>query len=118
MAPFTQLIVWKTAMALAKEIYAITKMFPKEELYGLTSQLRRACTSILANLAEGCGRFTYADKAHKFVIARGECAEVEALLLFAIEIDLVKIDRCRNAFALIESTGRMLSGLINSSRSH
>lgn len=103
-------------MALAKEIYRLTKDFPREELYGLTSQLRRAGTSILANVAEGCGRYTFADKAHKFVIARGECAEVEAFLLFAIEIGMLKNENAQLAKALLDQTGRMLSGLINRSQ--
>lgn len=73
---FTQLDAWKKAMDLAVKIHEITKIFPKEEIYGVTSQMRRAALSIAANIAEGFGRYTYPDKMHKYVQARGELIEV------------------------------------------
>ncbi|MBI3332245.1 four helix bundle protein [Candidatus Peregrinibacteria bacterium] len=69
---FTQLDAWKKAMDLAVKIHEVTKSFPKEEIYGVTKQMRRASLSLAANFAEGFGRYTYPDKMHKYVQARGE----------------------------------------------
>lgn len=99
-------------MELAKEIYEVKKNFPKEERYEMTKQLRKASTSILANLAEGCGKYTYADKAHKFVIARGECSEVTAFVLFCIEVGFLDRASAQKALTLTTDVGKMLSGLI------
>lgn len=68
---FYQLDVWRKAMDLAVIIYEITKEFPREEMYGVTSQLRRSSVSVAANIAEGFGRQTYPDKKHKYIQARG-----------------------------------------------
>ena len=73
---FTQLDAWKKAMDLAEKIHRLSKDFPKEEVYGVTSQMRRAGISIAANIAEGFGRYTYPDKMHKYVQARGELVEL------------------------------------------
>ncbi len=101
-----------------KAVYNLTQDFPKEERYELTCQLRKAVTSILANLAEGTARFSYADKAHKFVIARGESAEVEAFLLISIELGYcTNIQACK-AFDLNTEVMCMLSGLIASCKNH
>jgi four helix bundle protein len=86
MKSYKDLEVWQVAMDLVEEIYKLTSAFPKEEQYGLTSQVRRASTSIVANIAEGFGRFTFPDKAHTYTIVRGECTEVEAYLLVAIRV--------------------------------
>jgi four helix bundle protein len=114
MQSFTDLEVWQTGLLLIKEIYRLTKKFPKEEQYAMTSQLRRSSTSILANIAEGFGRFTYADKAHKYTIARGECTEVEAFLYISSSVDFVTIADCAYAVDLTRQVGRMTSGLIRS----
>ncbi len=70
---FRDLIVWQKSKALAKKIYALTKDFPKEEVFGLTSQIRRAAASIPANIAEGKGRGTQKDFCHFLVQARARC---------------------------------------------
>ncbi len=111
MKSFTELQAWKVGIKLVKEIYTITKSFPKDELFGLTSQIRRASTSILANLAEGFSRHTDADKAHKYTISRGECSEVKALLLIAIELGFISDNQGLHMLSLCEETGRLLSGL-------
>ena len=107
---------WQTAMDLIVEVYKITKKFPKEEMYGLTSQLRRAAVSIAANIAEGFGRFTYADKANKYVIARGECGEVHTLLQVALRTGMTQQETLRQSFSLVEMTGKLLSVLIQASK--
>jgi four helix bundle protein len=71
MRDFRQLEVWKESHLLTLEIYKVTKVFPKEELFGLTSQLRRACVSLASNIAEGCGWGTGKDYAHFLQIALG-----------------------------------------------
>ncbi|MBU0457977.1 four helix bundle protein [Patescibacteria group bacterium] len=114
MKTFEDLEAWKVAMNLVEEIYAITKEFPKSELYGLTSQLRRASTSITGNIAEGFGRYTYPDKANKFVISRGECSEIRSHLIASILVKITTFERCKKAFELADRTGRLLSGLIKS----
>ncbi|OGJ56457.1 hypothetical protein A3D88_03715 [Candidatus Peribacteria bacterium RIFCSPHIGHO2_02_FULL_52_16] len=116
MKSFEDLDAWKVAMDLVEEIYAITRTFPKEEVFGLTSQVRRASTSIVANIAEGFCRHTYADKANRYVIARGESGEVKTYLLVALRLKIVPSDQLKRAFELVERTGKLLSGLIKSTR--
>lgn len=116
MTSFTDLRVWQEGMDLVEEIYLLTKTFPREEIFGLTSQLRRASTSIIANVAEGYGRYTYPDKVHKYTIARGESAEVETFLHVAIRIGLQKKEAIEPLIEKTQFVGKMLSGLIESSR--
>ncbi len=113
---FTDLEVWKVGITLLKEVYAITKKLPKEEMFGLTSQLRRSTASILANIAEGCGRYTYADKANKFTIARGECYETKAFLCMITELNLVSRKDIASALEIVDKEMKLLSGLITVSR--
>src|SRR6266576_2280578 len=82
--------IWQKAHQLTLTIYQITATFPREELYGLTSQLRRACSSIPANLAEGCGRNGDAEFARFCCIAMGSASELEYHLLLARDLKLVK----------------------------
>lgn len=83
MKDFKKLIVWKKAHEMTLNIYRTTKSFPKDEVYGLTSQLRRAASSIPANIAEGCGRNSDAELARFLQIAAGSASEVEYHLLLA-----------------------------------
>lgn len=114
MKKFTDLDAWKVGLELVKEVYALTRVFPKDELFGLTSQLRRCTTSILANLAEGFGRYTYADKANKFTIARGECNEAEAYMYIIVALKFVPESSVQRILELIEREQKLLSGLITS----
>jgi four helix bundle protein len=113
MKSFVDLKAWIVGLELVKEVYLLTKDFPREEQFGLTSQLRRATTSILANLAEGFSRRSAADKAYKYTIARGECTETYAFLLMSIAIGLLSNERAKHALSLVQETGRLLSGLIH-----
>lgn len=88
MKTYEDLHAYQVSMDLIEEIYILTSTFPKEELYGITSQLKRSSTSIAANIAEGFGRFTYADKAHKYTISRGESLEVVVFLKIAIRVGI------------------------------
>jgi len=113
MKSFTELQAWKTGMELMKDIHLLTKTFPAEEKFGITQQMRRASTSILANLAEGFSRRTAADKAHKYTIARGECSELLAFLYMSMELGYIPKEKEATALALTERTGKLLSGLIH-----
>jgi four helix bundle protein len=83
---FEDLIVWQKAHQFVLEVYKLTKDFPKEELYGLTSQLRRAAVSIAANIAEGYKKRTKPDKTRFFNIAEGSLEECRYYLILATEL--------------------------------
>src|SRR3989344_3177879 len=100
MQSFTDLEAWNVGMKLTKEVYQLSKNFPGEERFGLTSQLRRASVGILANLAEGFSRAGSADKAYKYTIARGECSETRALLLLAINLEFLNNAKAQHAIDL------------------
>jgi four helix bundle protein len=86
---YRNLEVWQRSHRLALAIYTATKSFPKEELFGITSQLRRAGTSIPANLAEGCGRDSDAELKRFVYIAHGSASETEYFLLLAADLRLL-----------------------------
>jgi len=118
MESFENLIAWQSGMKLVKTVYTLTKQLPKEECYGLSSQLRRASTSILANLAEGYARKTPPDKASRYVIARGKCSETHALILICTELDYFSKDETRECIDLLHTTGKLLTGLIKAHSSN
>ena len=89
MKDFRDLKVWAKAHELALTVYRATSGFPKEELYGLTSQIRRASVSVPTNIAEGCGRGSDADFARFLQIAMGSASEVEYLLLLAHDLKFI-----------------------------
>jgi four helix bundle protein len=87
---FEQLTVWQEAQNWAVAVYRVTKNFPKEEQYGLTSQLRRAVSSISANIAEGFGRKSPKDKLHFYTMAYGSALEVKNFLYLAEKLGYLK----------------------------
>jgi len=82
---YTDLEVWQKCRALTSSIYSLTKPFPKEELFGLTNQMRRSAVSILSNIAEGCGRNHTKDSLQFFYIARGSLYELESQLYISFD---------------------------------
>src|SRR3990167_6379197 len=116
MDSYTQLDAWAVGLDLVGEVYELTKDFPREEMYGLTSQMRRASTGVLLNIAEGFGRYTYADKANKYTIARGECNEVEACLFIGIKLKYFRDEDAKKSFELVIREKKLLSGLITASK--
>ncbi len=86
MQNYKKLIVWEESHKLVLKLYQITKVFPKDEKFGLTSQLRRSSVSIPANLAEGCGRYSKNDTAHFFQITLGSLHESEYYLLLSKDL--------------------------------
>lgn len=89
MQDFRKLVVWEKSYKLALDTYLLTRSFPKEELYGLVSQMRRASISVPANIAEGCGRFTGSELARFLDIAMGSISELDCYLLFARDLNYV-----------------------------
>lgn len=112
MKDFRQLKVWEKAHQLTLEIYRATASFPREEAYGLTSQIRRASASICANLAEGCGRNGDAELARFCSIARGSASELEYHLLLARDLHLLQISNHEKLAAETTEIKRMLTALI------
>jgi four helix bundle protein len=90
MQDFRKLLVWQKAHQLTLNIYRITRTYPSEELYGLTSQTRRAAASIPTNIAEGCGRNGGADLARFLHIAAGSASELDYHLILARDLDFIK----------------------------
>lgn len=117
MRNFRDLKVWSKGHALTLEVYRTTSAFPREEVYGLTSQMRRAASSIPANIAEGCGKDSNADFKRHLQIARGSASELEYHLLLAHDLQLLlAVDHDRLSAGAIE-VRRMLSGLIDTATS-
>ena len=109
---FKELKVWAKAHCLTLEVYGVTKCFPREELYGLTSQLRRSAISMGANIAEGCGRRSDGEFAHFLQIARGSASELEYELLLARDLGFLggcQHDRLEQSVMEVE---RMLTALV------
>lgn len=113
---FTDLNAWKEAHALYVAIHSATKLFPKDELFGLTSQIRRASLSVSSNIAEGFGRFSDADKVHFYVMARGSLFESQNQLIAAKDIGILGEKKFTDLYKQSEITGQILTGLINSTR--
>ena len=107
--PHYKLEAWKEAMALVSAIYRITQGFPKEELYGLSSQLRRSAVSIPSNLAEGAARQGSKEFAYFLNIAMGSISELETQLLIAIDLGYLPKDA--PVFGLLEQSSRLITGL-------
>lgn len=112
MKDFHELKVWQKAHQLTLAVYQITATFPREELYGLTSQLRRCSASIPANLAEGCGRNGDAEFARFCWIAMGSASELEYHLLLAKDLKLIKPKDHAELSPRATEVKRMLTALL------
>jgi four helix bundle protein len=112
MQDFRKLDTWKKSHELTLALYRLTKQFPEDERFGLTSQMRRASTSIGANLAEGCGRGTDADFARHVQIAMGSACEVEYQLLLARDLAYLSDESHMRLQEEIASVKRMLTSLL------
>ena len=108
---YRDLEVWQKAMEVAKAIYLLTQGFPQAELYGMTSQLRRAATSIPANIAEGWGRRYTAEFIQFLRQANGSRTEVETLLLLSIEINLCTREEASQLLEVLHVIGKQLNNL-------
>ena len=111
MRGYRDLETWQNAMELVKGVYVATRHFPKDELYGLTSQLRRAAVSIPSNIAEGCGRKSRNELRHFLGQARGSLAEVETQLELARSLGYLDSVAATALLSKAAQLGRMLTGL-------
>jgi len=112
MQDFKKLKVWQKAHIVAIEIYQVTKTFPRDELYGLTSQLRRSCASIPANIAEGCGRDGHAELIRFLQIALGSVTELEYHLLLARDLKLLSNAKYETMDNQVSEVRKMLISFI------
>jgi four helix bundle protein len=112
MKNFRDLKVWEKSHELTLDVYQITKSFPKEELFGWTSQIRRSCSSIPANIAEGCGRKGDAEFARFLQIAFGSANELEYHLLLSADLKLINTTDYRNIENKLIEVKKMLATFI------
>jgi four helix bundle protein len=111
---YRQLIAWQKAMVLVKHIYNLTKEFPREEIYGLTSQIRRAAVSVPSNIAEGQGRDSTKEFLHHLSISYGSLMEVETQILIAESLDYLNSEETKLILEKTAETGRLINGLLRS----
>ena len=111
---FRDLVAWQKAMLLAREVYQTTRGFPKEEVYGLTSQMRRAAVSIASNIAEGQSRQSRGEFLRSIGHARGSLAELETQSILAADLGFLDTHSQEPLNDLICEVGRLLNGLRSS----
>ena len=111
MKNFRQLKVWEKSHLLALAVYRATKEFPREELYGLTSQIRRSSMSVPTNIAEGCGRNADAEFARFLQIAMGSASETEYQLILACDLEFLPEVTYEKLHNDVEEVKRMLASL-------
>ncbi|MFN8635617.1 MAG: four helix bundle protein [Chloroflexota bacterium] len=112
MQDFRKLEVWRRSHALTLLCYRLTRDFPRDETYGLRSQIRRASASIPTNIAEGCGRNGPAELARLLHIALGSASELDYLLLLAHDLEILNDDAYGSVERSVTDIKRMLAGLI------
>lgn len=111
---YRDLRVWNAAMDLAVACYQLTRAFPRDELFGMTGQIRRASASVPANIAEGYGRGTRKDYANFLYVARGSLKELETHLVLAERVSIASPVTVRPLLDQADAIGKMLHGLITS----
>lgn len=112
MANYISQDAWKCAMEIVKEAYQITKMFPKDELFGMTLQIRRAAILVPSNIAEGIGRNYRRETTKSLRFARGYLYELETLFTIAATVDLIDEDTVQRLSLRIEKCLHLINGLI------
>ena len=110
---YEDLEVWVETRNLVKIIYSLTKSFPKDELYGLTSQIRRSAVSVPSNIAEGIGRKHIKDSLQFFYIARGSLYELETQLYLSFDQEYISKNKLESTLDMITSCKKLLNGFIN-----
>ena len=111
---FRDLLVWQKAIALVTQVYVVTRSFPSEERYGLTSQIRRAAVSVPSNIAEGQGRNSRKEFLQFLGIARGSLQEVETQVRLAMRFHYLTGERGSAIVDAIAEVSRILNGLVSS----
>ncbi len=113
---FTDLRVWREGHQFVLEIYKLTRDFPKEEMFGLTMQLRRAAVSFTSNIAEGFSRFSYKEKSRFYSMSLGSLTEAQNQLLVARDIGFVSKEKFRELASETITLNKMTNGLIKKSK--
>lgn len=115
---FTDLNAWKEGHKLVLMIYEITKKFPKDEMFGLTNQLRRAAVSITSNIAEGFSRQSYKEKAHFYSTSLGSTTEVQNQILIAKDVKYINNSEFQKIANRTIIVHKLVNGLIKCSKNH
>ncbi|MGG8496518.1 four helix bundle protein [Tenacibaculum sp. TC6] len=110
---YTELDVWKYTRELVKLVYLLTQSFPKEEMYGLTNQIRRSVVSIPSNIAEGIGRQSNKETIHFLYIAKGSLQEVETQLYVSFDLGYLKNEDLESILDKVTSCKKIVNGFIN-----
>ena len=113
---FTDLKTWQEAHRLTLMVYEITKKFPKEEIFGLVSQIRRAALSVTSNIAEGFGRHGYGEKVQFYYLAQGSLTEVKNQLITARDVKYLSDADFEKLMKQAETAHQLLQGLISKSK--
>ena len=108
---YRDLIVWQKAMDLCEEVYRLARMLPKEELFALSDQLRRAAVSIPSNIAEGRGRQSKKEFAHFLSIAQGSVAELETQIFLSVRLNMLQESDILPVLSLCTEVSKMLRAL-------
>jgi four helix bundle protein len=111
---FYDLEAWKEGHKLVLDVYKITSDFPNDEKFGIISQLRRAVSSITANIAEGFERYHFNDKIKFYYQARGSNGEVQNFLILSRDLNLINAEVCKNNVEKSKKVGQLINGLIRS----
>jgi four helix bundle protein len=114
---FTDLYAWKEAHILVLDIYKITKTFPRDEIYGLISQMRRAAVSITSNIAEGFSRRSFKDKAHFYTIALGSLTELENQIYISKDVGYLHLTVTQGLISQLLIAQKLINGLISKTNS-
>jgi four helix bundle protein len=110
---YRNLIAWRKAKTLALNVYRCTRRFPKDEVYGLSSQMRRAAVSVPSNIAEGKGRYSNKEFVQFLYYARGSLLELETQLSIARDLNYIDLIVFESLVSETDELGRILNGLIN-----
>ncbi|MBG8553718.1 four helix bundle protein [Hymenobacter guriensis] len=111
--PYTDLLVWEKSRQLASSVYQLTRAFPQEELFGLTSQMRRSAVSVASNIAEGCGRQYPKDALQFFFMARGSLYELETQLYISFDQGFLSQQLLSENLEKLTDCKKLLHGFIN-----
>ncbi len=114
---FKDLIVWQKSMLLAKKVYILTENYPKNEMYGIVSQMRRASVSIPSNIAEGYGRKSRKEYSQFYSIAYGSLLELETQLLLSFDLGFIKETEFKTINSTTEEVSKMLFTMIEKLKS-
>lgn len=110
---YTDLEVWKLSRELVKSVYVLSQSFPKDEIYGLTNQIRRCVVSVPSNIAEGVGRQSNKETIHYLYISKGSLNELETQLFLAFDLDYISEIELKAILEKLISNKKLLNGFIN-----